>query len=216
INKGTKILKEQLEREKFDYSPYVLGQCLEAISLLDPSSEEISIICNKLMDYLSNVKLDFANFINICLALHGLWIAPVQKNYSQLRISTSSLFGDTCFRDNGSWYRSEIHTAWAIITLTRYSKEVVLNAPYSEIYSEVRKKQNEILENARQWSKIDFRRFTLNLILSCLCGVLLGFFITYTTLKDDIAYWLKWALGAAILSLITNNVREIMRRKKGK
>ena len=214
IKQSLKKLSEQIRNEKFNYSPYVLSQCLEALSLADPKNDNILIIGNILVDYLLDIKLDSANFINICLSLHGLWIAPIQKNHKQLRISTSSLFGDTCFRDNGSWYRSEIHTAWAIVTLTRYSKEIVINAPYSEIHYEIWNKQNNIIGIIRRWTRREFRNFAFNILIAVSWGILLGFFITYTTLEPTIFHWLTWAVGIIISSLVAFSIREIIKRSR--
>ncbi|HLG17137.1 MAG TPA: hypothetical protein VJH03_21970 [Blastocatellia bacterium] len=212
LQRNCNHLEQSLNRTLDGYSPYVLGQSVEALCLGNPKSEIIPNIVEFLKEYLSTARLDNASFQNICLALQGLWVSPGKSNTQIGRLSSASLFGSTCFRDTGSWYNSELFTAWALITLARFSQEVVLQTPYSELLYEYDQLRAESEDELAQMHRANRTRFVLNLAVAAAWAVLLGVFVTYTSLKNDMFEWLKWALPTVIGILAAYNVRAVFKK----
>lgn len=213
-------LEKSFEESRLSYSPYVLAQVAEALCLRNDRSEILSKISNILVRSLKNAALDNANFLNICLSLQGLHSINPRFGLKIFRISSGSLFGPYCFRQNGSWYQSPWYTGWALITLTRYSNEVVIVAPYSELYYEyhehVSKVKDELNNNDRK-NNIFFLWSSLFLIF---WGGLLSFFITYTTIETNMLEWIKWAigfiLGSSLIAYIPFVYKKVVSLLKGK
>lgn len=200
-----------LERGNYNYSPYVLSQCLEAIFRSDVEFDNSRIV-NILINYIKNASLDSANFINICSSLNSLYPILNSEIENTIRISIASLFGETCFRDNGTWYHDELATAWALIALTRFSKEVVVRVPKSEIIFESKKMFDEILDET---NKIIRNNIKLNLIHSLnllVAFALLSFFITYTTIATNLYEWLKWGIPTIFVAQVTYTCQYYFRK----
>lgn len=207
-------LEQTLGKNVDRYSPYVLGQCIEALCTTNHDSEMIPPIAVQLKDYLASARLDHANLLNICLALQGLWLSPGKGNIEIGRLSSASLFGSTCFRDTGSWYNSELHTAWALITLARFSQELVLQVPYSELLYEYDQLRVESEGEIARLQKKNRNGLIINLFVAAGWASLLAAFVTYTTLKPDMYEWLKWAVPSLIGLMLAYNVRAIFRKSQ--
>jgi len=212
IQRNSDFLEQALKNYPNRYSPYVLGQCLEALSITNHHSDVIPGIVELLKDYLSSARLDNANLLNICLALQGLWVSPGRGNIELGRVSSASLFGPTCFRDTGSWYNSELHTTWALITLARFSQELVLQIPYSELLYEYDQLRAESDNKLVRLQGITRRNLITNLLVAAGWASLLAVFVTYTTLRTDMYEWLKWAVPTLIGVMIAFNIRAIFRK----
>lgn len=195
-----------------NYSPYVIGQCIEALcrieAITDSTTKSIDYICA----YLSTVRLDFANFLNICYALQSLWLAPGKDNMRTARVGTASLFGNTCFRDTGSWYNSELFTAWALLTLARFSEEVIVRLPYSEALFEYSKLKACYREHAAVLATQHRHRLALNVAAAITWSGLIVYFVYYTTRNNDMWEWAKWVIWAFIVALVGFNLRQIIRK----
>lgn len=220
LEKTIESLKKCFRECKLDYSPYVLAQVAEALCLKSAKSKIIDCITKTLIKSLKNAALDNANFLNICLALQGLYTINPYQGFNAFRITSGSLFGPFCFRENGSWYQSPWYTGWALLTLSRYSKEVVVTVPYSELYYEynlhVKGAENKLFSLQK--------KETLNLMWNLLFGILWGglfaFFITYTTLQNNMYEWIKWIigffLGSSFLAYLPFFCKKIKALKEGK
>jgi len=199
-----------LDRNDY-YSPYVYSQCLEAIIRSD-AKYNCSEITNILLEYIKKANLDSANFINICTSLHALYPILNSENEHTIRLSVSSLFGETCFRENGTWYSDELSTAWALIALTRFSKEVVIRVPKNEIVFDAKKLFEDILNYSIIINRRNFRIEIFHLINMLLSISLITFFITYTTLEVDLYEWLKWFIPTIFLAQIIYSFQYYIRK----
>lgn len=188
---------ERVKNGKFRYSPYVLAQCLEALHNVELESRARPIV-EKLLNFLETTHLDSANFINICTSLNALAPLKNPEIERRMRLSVASLFGETCFRDDGTWYHDEMLSAYALIALTRFSKEVIIRAPKSEIIYEVNNIASDLLNRCDDYSLKSWKWWVLLMSNSFVVGALLLFFITYTSLSTKMAEWLKWTLGSLI------------------
>lgn len=188
---------DRVEKGRFKFSPYVLAQCLDALYVAQLDNKTKPLI-EKLITFLETTHLDSANFINVCAALNAL--APL-KNFEiekRMRLSVASLFGETCFRDNGTWYHDEMLTAYALIALTRFSKEVVIRAPKSEILYEINNVSDEIIAYCKEYSRQSWVWWLILVGNAFITGGLLTFFVTFTTLSNNMPEWLKWLIGTTI------------------
>ena len=185
-----KSVVDKLKFGDYNYSPYVLSQCLEAIRLSRSEIESDKIV-NKLTSFLSSTHLDSANFINICSSLNALYHIRDRLVEENVKNSISSLFGETCFRENGTWYHDEMATAWALIALTRFSREVVIRAPRSEFIYEVRNIEKRILTGSINAIRKDFYKWILTVILILISSSSLTVLITYSYIPENLPFWLQ-------------------------
>jgi hypothetical protein len=185
---------QNLER----YSPYVVGQLLEALLCVRPDDPLVTECMERLAKYLGEVSLDSANFINVCAALQGLHGLHDASHVRSTRVAVASLFGDTSFRDNGSWYRNELQTAWGILTLTRYSTEIQIEGSYHELRSQVSDFSAEVVNLVVRYNKVQRATAWLIALGSALFGGLLCLFIVLSNSKSHTNGWEDWALGSAM------------------
>lgn len=197
---------EAVEGGRYRFSPYVLAQCLEAAHVAQLESRARPLV-DSLISFLENTHLDSANFINICSALNAL--APIRNPSLErrMRLSVASLFGETCFRDDGTWYHDEMLSAYALIALTRFSKEIVIRSPKSELVYDVSNLSDEIVGFCDDYSNQSWRWWVILMASSFVSGALLLFFITYTTLVSNVYEWLKWLVGTIIPLVVGFNLR---------
>lgn len=205
----TELLVKAIGDSPSHYSPYVVSQCIEALCLLKHAGSELTRATDYIRSYLENARLDFASFINICYALQSLWLAPGKINMRTARVGTASLFGATCFRDTGSWYNSELFTASALITLARFSEEVVVRLPYSEAIYEFTQLRAATEQQFATLAKRHRRALAVHILSAMLWSGLLVFFIYYTTRNTDMWEWLKWMLWAYIVTLAGFNAHAV-------
>ena len=184
----------RVEDGNYRYSPYVLSQCFEALEVaqIEDQGDQIS---ERLLEYLESTALDSANFLNITTSLNAIALVRNKIIDSKVRLSVASLFGETCFRDNGSWYRSPVFSAWAIISLTRFSHEIVIKAPKSEIIFETNKLLDEIADDYKLFVSKIRRRLSYLLVSVLVLGFLLSFFVFYSSIYPDSPEWQFGALG---------------------
>lgn len=199
-----------LKGNRVSYSPYVLSQCLEAIQRvgIDYNAEPI---ISKLTDFLEHAQLDSANFINISTSLDALYPFASTEIENKLRLSVASLFGETCFRENGSWYSDELCTAYALIALTRFSKEVVIVAPKSELIFDFNKIVSSIESKAHEFANREFKISAIHIGSSFLAGSMLTGYAVYTTLATDMYEWIKWGLPTIGSVLAVNTIQYLVR-----
>lgn len=200
-----------LERGDYKYSPYVLAQCLEAILNLD-IEYDYSQIRDILLNFIKNTNLDSANFINICACLNTLYPILNSEIEKSLRLSISSLFGETCFRKNGTWYHDELSTAWALIALTRFSKEVVIRVPKSEVIYESKRLFEDLVEKTSITIRYNLKHSLIHLANLAIAFALISFFVTYTTLKTDMYEWIKWGIPSIFIAQSTFSFQYYFRK----
>ena len=203
-------MTEVLERGRFRYSPYVLGQVLEAVATVQADHPVLPRLRAALIDFLSHTRLDSANFLNICFAVQGLTAANTPDARTTCRMSVASLFSNTCFRDNGSWYHSPMETAVALLTLHQYSHELVLVAPYSEVQYQYDAAMEEIADSFSEARRKYEQRILSNTVAGILWSAAVTFFVTYSTLEPAMPEWSKWALGAIIPPLLIVNLHTML------
>lgn len=195
---------------QYNYSPYVLAQCLQAVKYAKEEIDTTSLEA-ALLRFLEDTHLDSANFVNICSALDAFRDLLNPANEKRIRLSVASLFGETCFRDNGTWYRDETSTAWALIALTRFSKEVVIRAPQSELVYDTGRLLNEARSGFRDAYRREVEKWALHFVNAFICGALLAAFVTYTSLRSDMTEWLKWGLPALFVALASISLQFVIR-----
>ena len=133
---------------------------------------------------------------------------------NKLKITTASLFGESCFRDNGTWYSDELNTSWALIVLTNYSKEVVIKAPKSEIIYDLNNSislVHKLINNQR--SQLH-RKWLQHYCIVFLCGVMAAYFVTYTTISSNMVEWIKWGVPTVFMLLSGYTIRFIRKIAK--
>jgi len=188
-------------------SPYVISQCLEAM-YIDEKKFNIDEIVSYLFDWLRNNSMDSANFINICSTL--ISIKPRLNNglYNQLRYTVSSLFGPSCFRYDGSWYYDENMTSYAILSLAKYEKEILIRAPKAEFTYEVGVYIANVQKSFEEYQKNDTRNWIIHLLSTFIGTILFASFILY----DGFADWAKWVIPVLGSSLLLFSFTEIILR----
>lgn len=185
-------------------SPYSKAQTLMASAAVYDSNPPkrysglLARIASELKAFLSSTSLDSANFINICASIHALSDYIDFSHRQTLRTSTASIFGESCFRENGTWYYDHLSTAWALLALTSYSIEVVIVAPYAELRSDVA----SITVRAAESVNKERRSLVLHTLGAALAlgaaGILLAIYTVWSTLASIKWQWADWALPTAI------------------
>jgi hypothetical protein len=183
------------------FSPYIISQCVEAFYL-----DQKDVIPDKYIHYLikwlQNNSLDSANFINICSTLIAIKPQMNLEVEKKLRFTVSSFFGSNCFRYDGSWYYDEYITAYAILALARYEKEILIRAPKVELNYEITIYGDEILDIFKEYSHNETKNWIVHTICVLLGTILLTIFFVYSTYKNDMYAWMQWVfvtLGSFLL-----------------
>jgi hypothetical protein len=191
------------------YSPYVLAQCLDALNVAG-DTDRAERLRAPLLAYLEHAHLDSANFVSICATLDALKPVLVEATAERVRLSVASLFGETCFRDDGTWYHDELSTAWALIALTRFTREVVIRAPKSQLVADtaqaLRTRDDEIGRDVR----IGARNQVITAALLFGGGLGGGAYVVATTLCS-LPAWVDWAAPTTCVAAIGVAVRYIAR-----
>ncbi len=194
-------------------TPYSKAQTLIAASKVydtvpDRHAPLVNRIASDLKSFLTSTSLDSANFINICSSIHALSDYVEFSHRETLKTSTASLFGETCFRENGTWYYDHLSTAWALLALTSYSVEVVVVAPYAELRSRASTLTAEAIDSVNRERRALAVRVSLATFSIGVAGVLLSIYITWSTLASINWDWAAWALPSATAVLfVTGTTR---------
>jgi hypothetical protein len=184
------------------FSPYTKAQVLAALGEVYPTipdeySEFASRIIDDLKRYLSTASLDSANFINICSSIEALSKYVDFSHRETLKTSAASLFGETCFRENGTWYYDHLSTAWALLALTSYSIEVVIVAPYAELRSRTAALARRAATDTFKEQRATVLKAVLAALAIGLAGVIITVYILWSTLASINWQWAQWALPTA-------------------
>jgi len=189
------------------YSPYVISQCIEAM-YIDESKFNINEFVNYIIDWLQNNSLDSANFINICSSLMSIKPRLNAELEKKLKYTVSSLFGPNCFRYDGSWYYDEYITAYAVLSLAKYDKEILIRVPKIEFNYEISEYINSVLKSFDEYSKNETKNWIIH-ALSIFGGTIL---LTVFILCNDLPEWAKWLLPTLGSGLLLFSLNEIIRR----
>jgi len=193
------------------YSPYIISQCLEALSSIH-NDLNLKEYVEYLLNWLQNNSLDSANFVNVCSTLISLKQNINLELEKKLKYTVSSLFGTHCFRYDGSWYFDEYITSYAILALAKYEKEILIRAPRIEFNYEINTFVDDVLKAFQQYSKNENINWLLHLLSMLIGSVLLTSFIVYTALDNEISQWLEWLLPSLGTFLILFPISELIRR----
>ena len=191
------------------YSPYVISQCVE-VMYIDEDKFNINEFVNYIIDWLQNNSLDSANFINICSSLISIKPRLNTELEKKLRYTVSSLFGSNCFRYDGSWYHDEYITAYAILALAKYEKEILIRVPKIEFNYEISEYINSVLKSFDEYFNSETKNWIIHL-LSTFGGTIL---LTVFIVCNNLPAWAKWLLPALGSSLLLFSLSEIIRRIK--
>lgn len=221
LNEIADTMCAQASRNLDTYSPYVLGQLLEALLCVRPDDPMVIECVQRVSAYLREVRLDSANFINVCAALQGLHGLHDATHVRGTQIAVASLFGDTSFRDNGSWYRNELQTAWGILTLTRYSTEIRIDGSFHELRTQVSTFSAEVVRLVIRHNKVQRTTAWFIALGSALLSGLLCLFVVLNSFGRQTNGWENWAFGGALTLGLTTlaaalNVFSVRRGSEGK
>lgn len=192
-------------------SPYIISQCLEALSSLE-NGLKLNKYVEYLLEWLQTNSLDSANFINVCSSLISIKPKLNIELEKKLKYTVSSLFGSHCFRYDGSWYYDEYITSYAILALAKYEKEILIRAPKIEFNYEINTYLDSILNSFENYSKNETKNWLLNIVFLFIGTALLTTFIVYSTLKDDMTEWVKWVLPSLGTFFILFPISELFKR----
>ena len=202
-------------------SPYSGAQCLCAYTALDPgltaSRPHVNDVIRLLEDSLTTVSLDSANFISVCAAIEGLSSYPVYDHRPSLRLSVASLFGETCFRESGTWYYDPLSTAWALRALTSYSVEIVVVAPYAELQQDLTILTQEFTKDFEKQRRVEGLKIVTSGMLLAIAAALASLYVVWTTLATVQWGWVDWlvpSIAVALAALWVGQTAQVLRRKR--
>lgn len=181
------------------HSPYVLGQTAEALRATNVTAP-LAALNDDLLDFLSNASVDSANFVNICAAVRGLSPPDTAAIAENVRTNVASLFGDTCFRADGTWYHDPTATAWALRALTPFSREIVIRAPKAELMHEVNHVLDQMDRNGADADRHDMRKALAATVAAGAAGVIAGVYVTYSSLAT-VDTWIDWVAPTTFVVL---------------
>jgi hypothetical protein len=188
------------------YSPYVQSQVLQASCVLGTDNDEVRGMADGLEHFLANTRLDSANFLNVCFSLRALKATNDPERLKATRLATAGLFADTSFRDNGSWYRSEISTAWALMTVGDYSRELIVSAPYYEVLHHMEDSAFAASEVIRHQNATHRRATAYFVLAAAVLGTVLGVFVGFSATDTNMPDWLAWILGSVVTAGLSSLV----------
>ena len=202
-------------------SPYSGAQCLCAYTALDPgltaNRPHVIEVIRLLEGALTTVTLDAANFINICSAIEGLSSYPAYDHRQNLRLSVASLFGETCFRESGTWYYDPLSTAWALRALTSYSVEIVVVAPYAELQQDLATLTKQFTSEVYRQERTEAIRTLAIGVLLAIAATLASLYVVWTTLATVEWGWVDWlvpSVAAALAALWIGRMTQVLRRNR--
>ena len=99
-----------------------------------------------------------------------------------------------------------------LIALTRFSKEVVVRVPKSEIIFESKKMFDEILDETKKTVRNNIKFNLIHSLNLLLAFSLISFFITYTTIATNLYEWLKWGIPTIFIAQVTYTFQYYFRK----